>query len=96
MRNLITLTSIIIALNINAQAPTNWVTTGNNSFSSPTPYIGTNAGTNLPFRIFTNGIHRASFTYDGSESADNSSTPCNGLRIFDQANPQTGIGVLDY
>lgn len=58
-----------------------------------TTYIGTN--NSAPFRIFTNGTHKASFTWDGTEFADGSGPTANGLRIFNHTNPTNPIGVLD-
>ncbi len=76
-----------------SQQPVNWVTTGNSSFSSGSPSIGTNVA--LPFRIVTNSVHRASFTWDGTEYADGSGPTANGLRIFNHTTPTNPIGVLD-
>ena len=89
--NKIIFLTIILANNVVLAQDPNWQTTGNNILGSR--WIGTNNP--FPFRIYTNGTHKASFTYDGTEYADGSSGPGNGLRIFNQTNNSNPIGVLD-
>ncbi len=90
MNKLIFLT-ILLTNNVALAQDPNWLTTGNNIGGSR--WIGTN--NTFPFRIYTNGTHKASFTYDGTEYADGSSGMGNGLRIFNQTDNQNPIGVLD-
>ncbi len=67
-----------------------WQLNGNTVGSA---YIGTNNAAS--FRIFTEGVHLASFTYGNSITAPVVGTVGDGLRIFDATNPLTGPGILD-
>ncbi len=82
------MSTLFISVISNAQP---WMTNGNSTL--PGQFIGTTNPN--PFRIFTSGVHRASFTWDGTETAYGSLGICNGLRIFNQSAPTNPIGVLD-
>lgn len=56
-------------------------------------YIGTN--NTASFRIFTEGIHLASFTYGNALNAPVGGGAGDGIRIFDATNPTLGTGILD-